>query len=241
MASQWMVEQLRALVNDLAVYDDGQDITLEIADGYLWRMEWLYRELLAKEATEGLQQFEVEAMESIALAHSTMSGILESLRRTHDQPVFQAQIVCRGTVGRPRFKIQYEQLQFLLDSRFSVPQISNLLGVSVSTVRRRMSDFNLSVQATYSLIADADLDALVYNAHLNFPKWGVRQMYGYLLSQSVRVQFHRVQESLRHVDPEGSFLRQLRQLRRRKYCVPGPQSLWHIDGNHKLIRSAILK
>ncbi len=32
----------------------------------------------------------------------------------------------------------------------------------------------------------------------------------------------------------------LRVLSRRQYSVPGPNSLWHIDGNHKLIRSVIL-
>lgn len=32
----------------------------------------------------------------------------------------------------------------------------------------------------------------------------------------------------------------LRVLRRRQYFVPGPNSLWHIDGHHKLIRSVIL-
>lgn len=28
----------------------------------------------------------------------------------------------------------------------------------------------------------------------------------------------------------------LHVLRRRQYSVPGPNALWHIDGNHKLIR-----
>ena len=32
-------------------------------------------------------------------------------------------------------------------------------------------------------------------------------------------------------------LLRLQQTQRRKYSVPGPQHLWHIDGNHKLIRS----
>lgn len=52
----------------------------------------------------------------------------------------------------------------------------------------------------------------------------------------------RLQESLRRVDAEGVYMRRLRLhvLRRRQYSVPGPNSLWHIDGNHKLIRSVIL-
>lgn len=52
----------------------------------------------------------------------------------------------------------------------------------------------------------------------------------------------RLQESLRRVDAEGVYMRRLRMrvLRRRQYSVPAPNSLWHIDGNHKLIRSVIL-
>lgn len=50
----------------------------------------------------------------------------------------------------------------------------------------------------------------------------------------------RVQECMRRVDPQGVLMRslQLNPRRRRKYSVPAPNSLWHIDGNHKLIRYA---
>ena len=39
------------------------------------------------------------------------------------------------------------------------------------------------------------------------------------------------------VDPNGMFLRSLNLhvTHRRQYSVPGPLSLWHIDGNHKLV------
>ena len=61
-------------------------------------------------------------------------------------------------------------------------------------------------------------------------------MYGHLISLGIRVPFYRVRELQRRVDPEGSMMRRLNNLRRRSYSVPGPQHLWHIDGNHKLIR-----
>ena len=63
-------------------------------------------------------------------------------------------------------------------------------------------------------------------------------MTGFLLSAGHRVQQRRVRESMRRVDPNGVFLRaiEIRTVRRRRYQVPGPQALWHIDGNHKLIR-----
>ncbi|AWP19659.1 Hypothetical protein SMAX5B_013248, partial [Scophthalmus maximus] len=47
----------------------------------------------------------------------------------------------------------------------------------------------------------------------------------------------RVLESLRRLDPEGVVMRRLslRTIRRRCYSVPAPNSVWHIDGHHKLI------
>ena len=43
---------------------------------------------------------------------------------------------------------------------------------------------------------------------------------------------------MRRVDPEGVLLRglEMRVINRRHYHVAGPQCLWHIDENHKLIR-----
>ena len=43
---------------------------------------------------------------------------------------------------------------------------------------------------------------------------------------------------MRRIDPEGVVVRtlMLQTVRRRRYSVPAPNSLWHIDGNHKLIR-----
>ena len=40
---------------------------------------------------------------------------------------------------------------------------------------------------------------------------------------------------MRIIDPVGTVLRWNQAVYRRKYSVPRPNSLWHIDGNHKLI------
>ena len=46
---------------------------------------------------------------------------------------------------------------------------------------------------------------------------------------------------MRRTDPEGIIVRalQLRVTHRRVYNVKQPLSLWHMDGNHKLIRKVI--
>lgn len=61
-----------------------------------------------------------------------------------------------------------------------MPDIAHLLGVSVSTIRRQMSSFNLFVDQTYTAICDDDLDAVIMEVQEKFPNWGNRLMYGYL-------------------------------------------------------------
>lgn len=63
-------------------------------------------------------------------------------------------------------------------------------------------------------------------------------MLGFLATRGLRVQERRVRESMHRVYPEGVLLRtlELRTTHRRGYNVYSPRALYHIDGNHKLIR-----
>ena len=45
--------------------------------------------------------------------------------------------IVSGRFGRPRFDISIEQLSYLLKNRFTVRQISKMLGVSERTIYRR--------------------------------------------------------------------------------------------------------
>ena len=56
------------------------------------------------------------------------------------------------------------------------------------------------------------------------------------MAQGIRVQRHRLRSSVKRVDPVGQRLREFTNIRRRIYNVHSPLALWHIDGNHKLIR-----
>ena len=126
------------------------------------------------------------------------------------QSGLEAVTICEGAVGRPAFCIPREVIQHLLDLHLSVPMVS---GVSVSTVRRRMTCYSLSVRDTYSTIHDEELDAHIQSVHIRHPSWGVRQTYGYFISIGIRMQYQRVRESLCRIDPEGSYMRRLRHLR----------------------------
>ena len=207
----------------------------------MWRIQVIYRDLLAKGAAGELQDSEEDVKDLIAQAYGQIAKVVEHLERKLPQGDAQCVAVVRtGFAGRPSFDIPSSLLNYLLDIHLSVPRIAKIIGVSISTVRRRMTLYGLSVHDTYSSISEEELDGTVAAVNSTFPTWGVRQMYGHLISLGIRVQILRVQESLSRVDPEGSFLRRLRCLKRRRYSVPGPQSLWHIDGNHKLIRWRIV-
>ena len=150
---------------------------------------------------------------------------------------FEAPLVsCHSLRGRPRFSISKEQIEHLLSLNFTCPRIATLLGVSLRTVRRRMTEYGLSVSGLYSDISDHELGRLVNEIHTSFPNCGYRMMDGHLRQRGIRVTQDRIKQVLHQTDPEGVVLRWRQAIHRRKYSVAGPLSLWHIDGNHKLIR-----
>ncbi len=234
----WLLDGLRMLVTDINAQTE---LTLEAAESYKVRIELLYRELLAMELESGvLSEYEAGALLNLSKAYDLMNGLVDRLTSVPPSNYLGGPVMVTGRTGRPSFHIPFEQLQCLIEFRFSVPQIAQLLGISVRTVRRRMSEAGLSIQGTYSQLTDDQLDEIIYVIRQQFPNCGNRQMYGHLLSKGIRVQYHRVGESQYRIDPEGSVLRRLRTIKRRKYSVKGPQHLWHIDGNHKLIRYVVL-
>ena len=149
VSDSWIVQNLRAIIADLSDESTFTEITYDVAEGYRWRIELMYRDLLAKELLYGgdLCGGDSEALGYLAQAYATMCQFIDSLMVHYPAVMSQSstQLLITGGVGRPLFEIPHGQLQFLIDSRFSVPQIAQLLGVSVSTVRRRMSSYNLYV------------------------------------------------------------------------------------------------
>ena len=56
----------------------------------------------------------------------------------------------------------------------SIRQISHMLGISMSTVNRRLKDYELSVSQTYSAITNKALDRIVQEIIIEFPSCGYR-------------------------------------------------------------------
>ena len=145
--------------------------------------------------------------------------------------------VQHSTSGRPRYAITYDQLSFLVGENFNTRRIANCLGVSVSTVRRRLRDNGIELDQTYSQISDTDLDQFIRNIRLHFPRIGCRQMRAMLESDhGLRIQRCRVRMAMRRVDPAGASIRWSEVHVRRRYNVYGANALWHIDTHHSLVR-----
>jgi len=61
-------------------------------------------------------------------------------------------------------------------------------------------------------------------------------LQGYLQSKGVFVQRWRARQIVLRTNPIATLSRWQQVVSRRCYFVPGPNSLWHIDGHHSLIR-----
>ena len=97
-------------------------------------------------------------------------------------------------------------------------------------------NFGISLRRRFSNISDDDLDRRVRELTENNDFLGQRIVQGMLAAEGTHVQRQRVADSLIRVNEAGVAMRWCRAIHRRVYKVYGPNALWHIDGNHKLIR-----
>ena len=223
-------------MSDVSALVGEELVPVEILEGLETQLELAYRELACLEVLGDLNTEQSDSLKYTEQALDEIKELNSEMGQPSPSRYSAAPVDRRGLVGRPVYDIPKNQLQYLLQCRFTVPQISMMLNVSVRTIRRRMEVYNLFIRNLYSAISDEDLDTSVKCIQDQFGFCGNRQMQGHLLSGGIRVQQHRIRESQRRVDPGGVALRRLTSIKRRKYKVSGPLALWHIDGNHKLIR-----
>jgi len=113
-----------------------------------------------------------------------------------------------------------------------------MLRVSRWTIYRRVEEYGLGF-SWWSNISDDQLDEVIRGF---ISRHGTTTEQSYLLrgilirSLGHLVQRERVRAAINRVDPENSALRWETVVTRRVCSVPWPNSLWHIDGHHSLIR-----
>ncbi len=128
-----------------------------------------------------------------------------------------------------------EDIEYFRAYRFSWTQIAKFLGISRSTLYRRLDEEGLSREEQFSAISDGELDRQVRNIKRDHPNDGER-LLGHLRQRQIFVQRTRLRACIHRVDPINTQLRRSVTVRRRTYYVEGPNAVWHIDGHHKLIK-----
>ena len=83
-----------------------------------------------------------------------------------------------------------------------------------------------------NFFANNQLEKITEEIRAITPNIGQQRLQGALRSRGIRVQRWRIRKILREVDPLGTVPRRRSMIHKRKYSVPTPNALWHIDGNH---------
>ena len=224
------VEQaLHYVAGSLRSSTTGIDSDTSCNDGPLLAMENILQRLIV------LQPFLCGDFPEFNEVLHSIRALVEEMIALEDET--QRQSRCRG---RPRIEITEAELLNLIELQFTQVEIAKLYGCSSRTIRRRILEYGLEDSVRFNDISDQSLDELVSQFVNAFPCAGQKTLAGYLQSQAYHIQRWRIRESMLRVDPWGVEQRMRRILHRRKYKVRSPNSLWHIDGNHKLIRWRIV-
>jgi len=138
-------------------------------------------------------------------------------------------------LGRPKKDVTVDDILSLRQLNYSWKKICDLLHISRSTLYRRMQESGISVD-DYAKLSESSLDKIIQDIKVNHPKDGERLMQGHLSRIGLNVRRKELRSAIHRVDPHGLEVRKRYSIKRRAYCVPYPNALWHLDSHHKLIR-----
>ena len=110
------------------------------------------------------------------------------------------------------------------------------MGISRSTLYRRLDEECITLDTTYCDISDGELDRAIVRIKQVHPNDGERMLIGHLTRLNIFVQRTRVRAPIHRVDPIGATLRRSVTVRRRTYHSESPNYVCHADGHHKLIK-----
>ena len=124
----------------------------------------------------------------------------------------------------------------MFDLGFTVSQMVSHYRISRPTVYKLLAEAGIIYQERYSELTDLQLDSVVREIKQSHPNAGETNVIGHLRARNFHVPRQRVRNSIDRVDPEGPSMQSSRAFRHRVYETPCPNYVWHIDGNHKLVK-----
>jgi len=195
-----------------------------------------------------IKNFEAEKITPDIVCHLTSSQLV-SFGVTNSSEMMRLRVECSKTGNQlqkpPKvtsgcgsshsYQIPSAMLEAHLEEGFSIKEIASICNVSESTIYRRMRTFNFS-KLEFTDISDTELDKHVEEIANEFPRCGESMVKGILNQKGINVQRMRLRDSIHRMDTSGVQQRKKGRLQRRVYNVQGPNHLWHVDTNHKLIR-----
>ncbi|XP_056599828.1 uncharacterized protein LOC130417964 isoform X2 [Triplophysa dalaica] len=114
--------------------------------------------------------------------------------------------------------------------------MARMLGCSSSFLYKRSKLLGVPIRRRMAAVDEEELENVVRRLHVEFPNSGNEIMRALLIAEGLSVSRQRVREMLVRVNPAAAARRWSSTVARRVYHVPYPNSLWHIDGNMRLIR-----
>ena len=110
-----------------------------------------------------------------------------------------------------------------------------MIGVSRSTPYRRLQTFGMSSNSYFDM-SPSELDEVLKAFKTDNPNLSEVILKDCLLHMGIKVTRAELRSSIHRIDHSSTVARQSRVINRRVYSVPHPNAVWHIDGNHKMIR-----
>ena len=152
---------------------DGDNVSEDMKDYLAFRLDQLYGHILRLTASNPVEPLIFEAARCLRILVGMSSSDYYKLPLETQWACWTAAIW--SIESTPRIiaaKRLYWQTDFMLS-------------VSLSTVRRRMRDFNLSVRDLYSSFSEEQLDNVLQSILWDFPDCGYRRALGELKSREV--------------------------------------------------------
>ena len=135
-------------------------------------MKHLYGILIIRDNNLASNVVKREVLQAIKLLVNCARSVSDML---HNQAISSTTLLIPSNgKGRPtcRHDLPMERLVYFVEHGFTCTKISEMLGMSLRTVRRRMSEYGISICQMYSNLSDHKLKLLNTEAHKSFPNAG---------------------------------------------------------------------
>ena len=137
--------------------------------------------------------------------------------------------------GRSRLEVEKEDILMLKRLNYSWTRIAEILDISRTTLYRRLQEFNIDTDK-FTNIPEQELDQVIKQVRTEHPNTGEVILQGLLAYKNIKVPREKLRTAIHRVDHTNTVSRQSSVVNHRVYSAPHPNHVWHIDGNHKMIR-----